>query len=85
MSLLYDDPSVTCYDATWFGWAAVAICAVVVYCLGMPLAFWLLARRYHGSPHRRRVLLLLNSYREGFWWFEAVDLLRKRASQPSPQ
>ena len=81
-SLLYDDPSVTCYDSTWFGWAAVAICGVVVYCLGMPLAFWLLARQYHGSPHRRRVLLLLNSYREGFWWFEAVDLLRKRASRP---
>lgn len=55
------------------------------YTLGLPTAFWFLARKYRsvesGSEEsmrrRRRVSLLVNSYTEACWWYESADLARK--------
>ena len=77
-SLLYSDPSVKCYTPEWTGWAVVACFGVFIYCIGFPLAAWVLASQHHTSRSgRRQVHLLLSSYKPHYWFFEPIDLLRK--------
>lgn len=76
---LRDDTSVRCYDRAWVGWASISTLSILVYCLGIPLAAFLLSRTYHDkhTDARRRAQLLLSSYTTTAWWTESVDLIRK--------
>ena len=45
--LLRDDPATECYDATWRTYSVFAYVSIVVYCLGVPVAFLALAFKHH--------------------------------------
>ena len=75
--LIRDSPATVCYDGRWWAWSTCALVGAVVYCAGVPFLAWRLTRNCRTSRQRRRMLLLLTSYRSGLSHFEAVDLLRK--------
>ena len=72
---LRSDPSIICYEAGWNVWAAIALASVLLYCLGMPLLLYCLARAYHNCVDRRakRVSILIASYQPRYWYFESVE------------
>lgn len=81
---LNEDTGQRCFDnAQWQSWAAVAAIGFAVYSVGSPVAFFVLTRRWHNASSEqrrrlgRRLELLLASYTEECWWFEAADLVRK--------
>ena len=66
----------------------VALTSMAVYCVGTPIALFLMTRRYvalRGDRRRwraarwwrKRATLLFTSYKYSYWWFESIDLLRK--------
>ena len=67
--LLRDDPVLQCYTAQWSVMAAVAGgVGVCLYCLGLPLAAFLMARKYHlgnrtDERERGRVAMLVTAYK----------------------
>ena len=78
--LLYDDPIIECYTPEYMPMAFIAGLGVVFYCLGLPLVFFVLAWRFHGSKDEdnlARVHLLTASYQKQFWYFESLLLLHK--------
>jgi len=81
--LLRSDPTLSCRAAEWYLCAAAAAIGIIVYCVGIPLAAMLVARRQirqgsNRSARRRLVHVLTRSYRdEVAWYMEGVDLLRK--------
>ena len=80
-SFLRSDTSITVGSLQWASLAAVASVGILLYCIGIPLGFFAIARAHHSaqlSTHQReRASLLLTSYLPEFWFFETVDLLRK--------
>ena len=72
-----------CYVPKQVPWIMLSVVGALVYALGAPLGTLALARQWHraGADRRRtlikRLELLLVSYTEECWWFEAADLLRK--------
>ena len=78
-ALLRADPTLSCNGTNWLLWSAVAAGGILVYCLGVPFAVWLVSRRLHqGSPAARRLVrVLTRTYTERCWFMESIDLLRK--------
>ena len=80
---LSSDTRQICYDGTWTAFAVVSAIGVLVYSIGAPVASYALTRSWHtaNSDRRRhlgrRLALLLSSYNDDCWWFEAADLIRK--------
>ena len=86
--LLRADPSLECDTELWRTYRAVAVISVIVYGIGIPALFFVMARRYaaiRGVPGkvvdarrwRLRANLLLWSYKHSFWYAECFDLVRK--------
>ena len=79
-SLLRSDVRVSCGTASWRGWAGLSSVAILIYCIGLPLAFLIAAYRCHMSDDlraRQKIALLLVSYRDGVWFWEGLELVRK--------
>lgn len=74
--LLRDDPSEQCAHGGYSYWVAVACIGIVVYCIGIPVAAFIMSYQ-KSSVQRKRIALLLTSYRKEFCYFEAIDLSRK--------
>ena len=78
LSYLRADPSEACYSARWWGAFLLALFGLGAYALGLPFAAYKLGNRYRlDHAHSARVYLLNSSYRDAYWYFESVDLLRK--------
>ena len=79
LNLLADDTSVECFDTAWWQWASIAFVGIAAFCLGLPLATWMVARTgHHGTPVRRRLAHVLTwLYDDDYWFMESIDLLRK--------
>ena len=89
--LLRDDPATMCYDATWRFWSVFAFASIVVYCLGVPVAFFVLSYKYHRVAQAKlygvhkpedlvwldRVSLLVSTYEPKFWFCEALWMLHR--------
>ena len=79
-SLLRSDVRVSCGTASWRGLAGLSGVAVLVYCIGLPLIFLIAAYRCHMSDDlqaRQKITLLVTSYRDGVWFWEGLELVRK--------
>ena len=82
--LLNSDTSLQCWVPAQYPWIVVSVVGMVVYAIGAPLVCFLLTQRWHHESkpeHRqqlgRRLALLVRSYGDDCWWFEAADLVRK--------
>lgn len=82
--LLKSDTRLQCYIPEQYPWIALSIAGMVVYAIGAPLIFFVFTWRwqYEPNPERRQQLglrldLLVKSYTDDCWWFEAADLVRK--------
>jgi len=79
-SLLRSDVRVSCDTASWRGWAGLSGVAILVYCLGLPAVFLIAAYRCHMSEDvcaQQKIALLVASYRDGVWFWEGLELVRK--------
>jgi hypothetical protein len=78
-SILADDTTIVCYDSSWWQLAALSAASILIFCFGLPLSTWLLARAGHrGAPIRRRLVQSLTwLYDDECWFMESVELLRK--------
>jgi len=79
-SLLRSDVRVSCDSASWRGWASLSGVFILVYCLGLPLVFLMAAYRSQESADslgQQKVSLLVASYRDGVWFWEGLELVRK--------
>ena len=74
------DPVIACDGEERQIMAILAALGAFASCVGGPCAIVALTSRYRNSPSkllRARVALLTNTYRDGYHYFEAVDLTRK--------
>jgi len=78
---LRSDVQLMCYDDVWTQYAAVAVCAVLVYPIGIPLLFYtLLARnrtRLQTPGMQARCGFLYSGFIVTFWGGELLELARK--------
>lgn len=89
--LLRDDPATLCGDAEWNRWMPLAIASIIVYCLGVPVAFFILAYKYHKVAQAKlyavhkpsdlvwldRLSLLVSTYEPKYWYCESVWMLHR--------
>jgi hypothetical protein len=78
--VLRDDPTIgtgQCDTPLWYGFVAVAVIGLIVFCAGLPLAFLYLAGRYYfageantagDADARERVTLLVSTYERRYWY-----------------
>jgi len=79
-SLLAQDASIVCYTSLdWQVGAGLSVAAMLVFCVGLPMGLLLWTRKYRqgSAVEQERVAILLVSYHDHAWFFEAFDLLRK--------
>ena len=79
-SLLAQDATIECYTSLdWRVGAGVSVAAMLVFCVGLPVGLLLWTRKYRqgSAVEQERVAILLVSYHDHAWFFEAFDLLRK--------
>ena len=82
VSLLRDDPAVECWQGEWIAAAIFAGIGTLVYCVGVPLGAFCIARRYHLSAkddlaQRERVVLIVGTYQAEYWYVESIVLLHR--------
>ena len=84
--LLRAEPSVVCGSSTHTSYIIMSMIVVVLFCFGMPLLFTYASyRALSGSPRLSAcVSLLTSSYQPRFFYFEAVDLVRKASGAHHP-
>ena len=75
-------PEVSCYEGDHVAYSAVSIIVIVLFCFGVPIALFAASyRACHGKNRTARdrafVGLLTHSYQPRYFYFEAVDLIRK--------
>ena len=75
--LMREDPAVRCYGLSWWAWSPVAFLSVAVYCVGLPFVSFVLTRRWRNTDSRPRVAVLINTYRDEYWYTESLSLLHK--------
>lgn len=87
--LLRDDPEIVCFDGSWWLFASCGIIGVICYCFGIPLIAIARVRRWLRSKldpdltkeqrieQYERVSLLVSSYKDEFWYMEAVWMMHK--------
>ena len=86
------DFSVTCYEGMWSVFMFIAIAAIVVYTVGIPLVLYVLLRRNRshlyaeGCPHeelsahalvKRRLGAVYGAYNSHSYFYDLIDLMRR--------
>ena len=86
---LREDPVEQCFTFNHNLWATAAVGGVLLYCVGVPLGFYVTVRRFrarfHGVPSgdpelmraREGVILLIDAYRDQLSYPEAASMLHK--------
>lgn len=73
---LLADVSLECYTPEHYGWISYAVAGMVVYSMGIP-AYFLLRLWRDRRANRLPLAILTQSYEDGFWWYESVELSRR--------
>lgn len=77
------DPSISCYDTTWYSWLPLAVFFNLLYTAGIPLTFLgILIRAYRKKKLQDPDFLsnfgnLVLPFREQYWFWELIQLSRK--------
>jgi len=81
VSYLVYDFSLLCYDHLWFRYLPLALIMLIIYPIGVPLAFFVLLFRSRNQLKLRETKNWLGFLYEAYyfdqWWFELVDMLHK--------
>ena len=84
--LLRSDPAERCYEGAWTAWAVLAgTLGIGFYCVGFPLASFLISWNYHYRIERysddrdayERISVVVSTYSDEFWYVESISLLHK--------
>jgi hypothetical protein len=79
--VIYQEPSVKCYDQSWWSFVAVDITFMFLYAVLGPFFFWHHFKKHKFNSlddkgmHKSLVEPLVRQYRKGAAWFEFVRLL----------
>jgi len=77
------DFSVKCTSNRWILFASIHVASLILYPLGIPLAYWLRMWRYHKNHQLNEPLVratmgfLYDAYTAANWYFEVVDMIFK--------
>jgi hypothetical protein len=78
VSYLVADMSQECFSSTWFQYLPLALVAVLVYPVGIPVALFLALRSVRKRLKTPEVItafgLCYEAYAPQYWWFEIADV-----------
>lgn len=81
VSYLVADFGLHCFDSTWQAYAGICVLFVLMYPVGIPIAYYFILRRSFSQLHEPAVILqfgfLYEAYTDTRWFWELIDLVHK--------